>query len=378
MNITLNKPTCSIKRLIFIIFLMGVFGAMNNATAQKLPSSIRSDHRRIQVEVSPQVELISIIQTIGNYPNITPFLVSELEFPYKDHVMAHFGPYAAHPTVSMFDRLSAQPRKLNFSAPSLIMLYTDQELQLRNDIELDDFVLGRIDGQDSLIVFLDLLKDFVKVSDFVSFFKENETYYQKIIDQSIEQLGNLNYIQELEDFYGTAQQSYHINLVSLYPSLGYGNSVLRSDGKREMYNVMGAGSLKEGIPFFGDERHFKYMIRHEFSHPFVNPLTEMRRETIKPYKHYFDKLPEKVREGVCGEWEECINEFIIRAITTWLAQLESKDFGEWAYQREKSRGVAYLDELLDKIDYYQANRQQFPTLNDYYPHLLKVFESETY
>lgn len=368
MNLTLVKSS-----LPYLIVLMGVFGAVNNLTAQKLPSGYQSEDKQIQVMVSPQVELISLIQAIGNYRDILPFLISDLEFSYKENVLEHFSPFSGHAAVKMFDRLSAQPRKLNFNAPSYIMLFTEQGLQLRKDIELDEFVVNRIDGKDSMEVFLGLLRDFVEVSDFGSFFQNNEAYYQSIIDQSINEMGSLNYIKEMEDFYGFSQHSYHMVLVSLYPSLGFGNSLLRLDGKREIYNVMGASSLKEGIPFFGDEKYFKYMIRHEFSHPFVNPLTEMHRDKIMPYSENFESLPENARQHVCGEWEECINEFIIRAITTWLARQESETLGDWAYQREKSRGVAYLDVLLEKIEAYQNNRIQYPTLKDYYPKLLKVF-----
>ncbi|WP_165389800.1 DUF4932 domain-containing protein [Cecembia calidifontis] len=359
--------------LTLLMILVGVFGTENHLSAQRLPSAMLSEHHQIQLRVSPQVELISILQSIGNYPEILPFLVSAQEFSYRQRALEHFGPFSGHAAVKMFDRLSAQPRKLNFNAPSYIMLFTNQVLQLRNDIELDEFVLNRIDGQDSLLVFLDLLKDFVEVSGFSDFFSQNEKYYFQTIDQAKDQIGDFNFIRELEDFYGQSQHSYHIVLVSLYPALGFGNSLLRHDGKREIYNVMGAGSIKEDIPFFGDEIHFRYMIRHEFSHPFVNPLTEMHRDKIMPYSENFESLPENARQHVCGEWEECINEFIIRAITTWLARQECESLGDWAYQREKSRGVPYLDELLEKIDAYQNNRKQYPTLQEYYPELLKIF-----
>jgi hypothetical protein len=54
-------------------------------------------------------------------------------------------------------------------------------------------------------------------------------------------------------------------------------------------------------------------------------------------------IPEIARKQVCGDWQECINEFIIRAITTHIAYNESDETGKWAYDREKLRGVSYLD-----------------------------------
>ena len=118
------------------------------------------------------------------------------------------------------------------------------------------------------------------------------------------------------------------------------------------------------------------MIRHEFSHPFINPLTEKYWDYIKDYSHNFDSIPEVAKKNVCGDWQECINEFIIRAITTQIAYNESDDVGRQGYEREKSRGVYNMDMLLNKIRYYQSNRETYPTLDSYYLNILDVFKEE--
>ncbi len=343
------------------------------AKSGQLPDITGGQRNNINVMVHPQVELVSIVQAIGNYPSILPFLMAESDFDYRTSVLEHFSPFAGHPAVQMFDRLSGEPRKLNFSAPSNIMLYTDKDLVLRQDIQPDDFVISRIYGLDSLNIFLGLLQDFAEASGFNAFYQSNVQFYQTIIGQTLNHIGNHNYIKEIEDFFGRPQQSYNIVLVSLYGSLGYGNWLLLPNGKREIYNTMGPLMVKDGLPFFGDENHLKHMIRHEFSHPFINPVTELYRDEIMPYAAFYDLVPALAKQNVCGEWEECINEFIIRAITTWLAQQECPELGQWAYSYELERGVANLDELLQKINYYQANRNKYPTLNDFYPQLLEEF-----
>jgi hypothetical protein len=358
--------------ILIIILLMVHPGCSKLATVESL-TPVSQMKNNISVMVHPRIELISIIQTIGDYPQVLPFLMSGQEFEYKTRVMEHFSPFAAHPAVKMFDRQSSQPRKLNFSAPSNIMLFTDQNFQVRKDIELDDFVIGRIDGIDSLEVFLGLLMDFEAVTNFSSFYQDNLEYYQAIIKETIENLGENNYIKELEDFYGRPQHSYNIILVSLYSSLGYGNSLLLPDGMREIYNTMGSGELKDELPFFGDEKSLKYLIWHEFSHPYINPLTELYHDLIMPFENNFESLPEAARQRACGEWEECINEFIIRAITTWLAMQECQELGKWAYDYELRNGVVYLDILIEKLQYYQDNRSRYPALDDFYPQLLEVF-----
>jgi hypothetical protein len=104
---------------------------------------------------------------------------------YKMDVNMHFRLYKEHPVVKMFDRLSSQPRMLNFSAPSNIMLYTDTHLRLREDIVLDSFVMNRAGGNDSLAVFLYLLRDFAIQSSFNKFYQKQNDYYLEIIDISL-------------------------------------------------------------------------------------------------------------------------------------------------------------------------------------------------
>jgi hypothetical protein len=363
------------KRLLKSIIVFGFFAfpiVLNAQANYKISKSVTKDYNQVIIGVFPQVELISIVQTISKYPTAFGFLMAGDTSIYRTDVINHFDSYKNHPAVLMFNRLSLQPRMLNFSAPSNIMLYTNESLDLRTDIELDDFVINRAGGIDSLRVFLRLLRDFAVQSSFNDFFLDHRDFYLAITENTIKNMGSINYISELENFYGKTQKSYNIILVTLYNFVGFGNSLLYSNEKREIYNTMGPKTVLNNIPFFGDEKYLKYMIRHEFSHPFINPLTEKYWNYIKDYSHNYDSIPEVARKNVCGDWQECINEFIIRAITTQIAYNESVDIGYQAYKKEISRGVSYLDELMDRIKLYESRRDTFPTFESFYPTILDV------
>lgn len=367
----------TMKRLLIILMLSGLpftLPAITSTNDFRLPEPVILEHNRITVGVFPQVELISIVQSISKYPQTFPFLMARDSSEYRMDAARHFGPYSDHPAMRMLDRLSLQPGMLNFSAPSNIMLLADESLCLRSDIETDEFVIRRAGGPDSLIVFLELLRDFAVKSSFTEFFSEHREFYLSLAEETVSSMGPVNYIAELEDFYGSSQRSYNIALVSLYGPVGFGNSLLHSDRKREIYNTMGPRSVKDGRPFFGDEEYLRHMIRHEFSHPYINPLTEKYRDLIRDFAAGYELIPEVARKNVCGDWQECINEFVIRAITTCLAYYDSEEAGNKAYAREKSRGVNCLDELLKNIRLYESERDTFPTFDSFYPTILKVFQ----
>lgn len=346
---------------------------LNSQANYRLPEPVTMEHNQITVGVFPQVELISVIQTIGVYRGALGFLMASDTSGYGSEVLAQFSPFRNHPAVIMFDRLSLQPGMLNFSAPSNIMLLADESLSVRTDIEPDEFVFKRAGGIDTLKTLLGLVRDFAIQASFNDFFRNHHSFYLEITGNTVDSMGPLNFISELEYFYGRSQRSYNIVLVPLYGHVGFGNSLLHSDGEREIFNTMGPRLVSDGMPVFGDEDYLKHMIRHEFSHPFINPMTEKYWDSIRYFSANYDSVPEAARKNMCGDWQECINEFVIRAVTTYLAYGDSTDAGGKAYQKESARGVCLLDELLEQIRRYESARNSFPSFDSFYPNILEVF-----
>jgi len=341
-----------------------------------LPAPVSATYNSINFEVLPQVELISIVQSISGYPAKFGFLMNHDTFAYQQEIVKTFSSFRNHPVIQLFDSLSLKPGKMNFSAPSALMLYVDNHLNLRNDILFDDFIIKRCGGIDSIKVFLQLLKDFSQKSSFNNFFVAHTDFYKKMIDNSKQSFGDYNIIKDIEAFYGLRQKSYNVCLVSMYKYVGFGNSVTDKNNRKELYNVMGPRGIKADIPDFGDSYYLRTLLRHEFSHPFINPLTEKNWDYIKEYDAKYETIPAVAREKVCGDWQECINEFVIRAICVYLADKESEETGQQVYKREKSRGVYCLDDLLDVVKFYENNRNQYAAFGSYYSNILDVFKKE--
>ncbi len=363
--------------LLTVLLCLSTFkgnSAFAAADSYRLPDAATKTFNSVHYIVSPQIELISIVQAISDYPKTFGFLMQPESFQYKTDVWNHFGAFRNHPVVKWLDEVCTQPRKMNFSAPAFVMLYTDNRLNLRTDLKFDDFVLSRAGGIDSLKEFLDLLKDFAVKSNYNEFYENHASYYRQIINGTISQADSIDHVKELEAFYGTKQKSFNIVLVSLYNHVGYGNSIVYNDGQREVFDTMGPQKIENGLPYFGDGNYLKYITRHEFSHPFVNPLTEKYWNLIKDYSANYDSIPETAKKNVCGDWQECIDEFVVRAVTVHVAFMESKEAGAAMYRREKAHGVSYLDRLLAALSVYSKNRAEYPTFSTYYPKLLDVFK----
>jgi hypothetical protein len=303
---------------------------------------VQKTRHAIEVRVDPRVELISVIQYTSRYRETFPFLLNADPFPYREAVTSYFASYADHSVVKRFDEISSQPRMFNFMAPPTTMLYLRNDLTLRDDVVWPEAVLQRAGGRESLEEFAAHLRGFCEATAFAGFYVAHAAYYERLVAAVIAKLGAKDYVRELEAFYGVHHSSYTLILVSLYGHVGFGPYLDTLPGERQIYNILGP----QGI------------------------LTEKHWDQAKAYAHLYDALP---RQEVCGEWNECVNEYIIRAVTTYLAFQDSETAGQAALEAERARNVVLIDDLLARIREYAAHREQYPTFDDYYPHLLETF-----
>jgi hypothetical protein len=201
-------------------------------------------------------------------------------------------------------------------------------------------------------------------------------YYTALIDQASVSLEAGNYVRQIEAFYGARQKRYTLVLVSLYGPVGFGPAIETQRGGREVYNILGPRNLTAGIPDFGSGNgYFEYMQRHEFSHSFVNPLAIRYAAEAARLAPLYERMPEVTRNSMCGDWEECLNEQVVRAVTTHFAYGDGQAAGDKALARERARGAVLVDEILAAVREYAASRNRYPTFQLYYPALLRRLEA---
>jgi len=83
-----------------------------------------------------------------------------------------------------------------------------------------------------------------------------------------------------------------------------------------------------------------------------------------------------MRSQAYATWEICVNEHIVRAVTTRLAYLYlGQNAGDAALANEKGRGFYYIEALCESLEDYESNRDTYPTFESFYPQLIKVFKN---
>ena len=93
-------------------------------------------------------------------------------------------------------------------------------------------------------------------------------------------------------------------------------------------------------------------------------------ELLRKTEPAFEPIRKRLTEMMYPEWETCVNEHIVRAITVRLAHREfGYSAGRKASISENRRGFKYVNDIAKLLARYGDQRTQYPTLADFYPEI---------
>lgn len=212
-----------------------------------------------------------------------------------------------------------------------------------------------------------MLKAFERKIDYFSFFEGIKNYYNPVIEAANNVINKYSYISMLENEYGKEQNSYNYILTSLMVG-NFGISFVDEKTKKiSMFSVFATDdfSISPAI------------LLHEFSHPFINPLTEKFADAVKEYENAYELLKQYKLPGYqsgYGDWIECVNEHLVRAMVIHLLRkCHLLDMADKMLSNDMRSGYKYIPFILKQYLYYDSNRNIYPDFESFYPVLLKVF-----
>ena len=216
------------------------------------------------------------------------------------------------------------------------------------------------------------LRDFARQSRFGDFFAAQQPTYANVIRASEQAVAEA--VTALRRYAGVPLHNCALISGMLLHHGGFAVSFER-DTTTEAYALIGPTGSVDDQPTFGRAADIVGIVWHEFSHTFVNPLTAAHPDAVVATAHLWEGLEARMRGQNYSSWETTINEHIVRAITTRLIYCKlGQAAGDAALADEMKRGFVYVAPLVEQLRQYEAQRERYPTLADFYPQLLAVFE----
>lgn len=323
---------------------------------------------KLQISIDPRIELLTTVQLLSNYH------VINREMSYSKDIMTYFKSFSLQKAVGMTDSL-LQKYGFSYDAPVTFMLYLSQVPELKTQIPFSKYLLERSGEGNNLEQYRKSIKQFAETSDFETFWKSKIPFYNQILDMTIADIKQKDFVKVLETYFNETQGSYNIVIAPAFMG-GYGPKIPDGKGKYNIYACLSVTSMKDDIPYLNEESLI-YYVWHEFSHSFVNPLTDKYADRVLASNELFEPIKDKMSKQAYTNWKTCVNEHIIRAINIRLIEmnLDSQNH-EMLLNNELKNYFIYIEPLIEKLKDFEKKRDKdHITFSEFYPELLNLLDS---
>lgn len=224
--------------------------------------------------------------------------------------------------------------------------------------------------------FLKLLNDFYDKTDFDTFYRKNQDMYDVAKKRFATMTSKVNrdwYVT----FYGYNEKIEFsvVNALGIGP-YNYNVDFIYPHGNKATFAIIGSAYLDSlGMPIYDD--YLKTLI-HEFNHSFSNPIIYENEELFKKSGEDIYKLFKKMKIGTndaYGNWQSMLCESLVRSAVVKYLKDEGYDQETINKQiaEENKRGFPWTKELTERLNYYDASRDKYPTYDKFIPELAAFF-----
>lgn len=322
-------------------------------------------------KIDQRVELLSIVFRLAGVPEYNQYNFKK----YTDAIHAHFEKYKNHPCV-LFAKKMSDSNGVGFNAPMDLALRVSQAPEFEPIVEFTDQVPEYRWGKKNAEDFIQLLKSFYTDARCQEFFTANASLYNTVQERFKVVYDSLD-TRWYEEFYGIPPSGKLIIIIGIgNGGCNYGSKVVYPGGREDAYAVMGTWTVdEEGIPVYSNAYYLSTLI-HEFNHSFINHLNERNLAILEPQgKIVFQPVGDLMNEQAYPTPLHMMNEALVRAaVVRYIAKHNpgtSKTEGE--IRAQLGNGFIWIDELAAKLEYYENNRDKYPTLESFMPAIVDFY-----
>ena len=363
------------KSIITALLLILTLGASAQLMEQREQSGIYSSsaesrqkktESQIKSEVSETVELMGILSRTAGFEEFSDDLAGQ----YSKDTETWFAQYKNHPTVAYYKDIRAQ-YAIAYERVTNMAVHLDIEkgkVKLIGDRgELKNNGWQNVDLDD----FLKRLNKFYTDTRFHEFFEQHKPFYDEFLKTYDSYVMGYLHPEWFGRFYNGSEPTEQFRLIIgfTYGTTNNGASRQLPGQPREVFAVCGYNpnsqfSFDTSLPL------------HEFNHSFVNPLLDKAEnaKTMQEVGNGLFQLSQSVMEQLhYNDWHIVINESLVRAAV--IVYFYEHGYNKFAVNtltiETLGKGFPWMLDVVTALRFYSAHRDQYPTLNDFYPEIAR-------
>lgn len=329
---------------------------------------------QIKVEVSETVELMGILSRTAGFQEYC----HDMGGQYTKDTEAWFAPYKAHPIINYYQELRAKYGISHDAVMSMaihiaidggkLKFLADEEgpLVRWKGVDVDSFVVR--------------LNQFYCDTRFHTFFQEHQQFYEEVMRTYETNVMQYFHQDWYARFYGSEpKEDFRIVIGFTNGGGNYGPSRQLLGQPKEVFAIAGYYVNQQTGKAYEEGVNYASTLIHEFNHSFVNPLLN-DDSNVALLKDISQKLLKLSPVGMKGQnyaqWNIVLNESVVRAAV--IIYMLDNGFTTEQLQHEMfdnvCRDFRWMPELVTALRHYAAHRDQYPTLNDFYPEVARCLK----
>jgi len=322
------------------------------------------------LNVDPRLELLSVIQSLTNWPNIGGF--TKFDFQYYRDVKSYFSPFKNHAMIKWYD--DNLKRNWGYNAAPAAMLSLSNPPDIKLVEPFPEYIVKRGRGEENLNRMVELMNQFAIDTDFLKFWEEQQPFYKDFIDKIKEQVPYKKYNQLMKDFYGEEKANFVFIPVPLFHRGGYAEERETKEGK-VAYFIGGPHEIEDDFPVY-DNKIIRWLVFHEFGHSFTKPIVNEYEDRLNEYKHLFKYMKKSMKELTYTDWITTCDEHFVRCGEYFLLRLAGfPEESQQNYELNLKQGFLLLPLIREKMEVYVKTRTKFPSFKEFFPNFFEVFET---
>jgi hypothetical protein len=291
---------------------------------------------------------------------------------YDKAIESYFAPYRDHEAVRL-----ARSLGIGFDAPMKLAVNLRDVDSLAERVPFDGPAIHLYQGWDAAKArdFLSVARRFTADTKFQDFLQSQQPLYNATnarLRTFVQDQADLGWFAR---FFGPNSPAHFVIVPGMAnggPS--YAARVTDESGTQEIYAVPGVSKVDaEGLPVFDTD--WRTTMVHEIAHAYTSPAAgKFAARMEKPVRQIYEPVAAAMQRQSYGNWRVMLNESLARAATIeYVMEHDGPEAAKRVVRQENSRSFFWMSGLVELLDSYRNDRQQYPTFEAFMPRVADYF-----